>query len=462
MVLDELEPLVANGAPVLVSLRSARVGGTPSRARAQILLVGALPAGAELRVNGFAFVCGELTRSDRFQDAPTLLAALESVPQLVGQYELTQPSGDAVLLVARDEGSLGDLDVSTTAEAQILLDVTDGAPRYRSQLRAEWGVYCEVWAQCGSDFGGQTTKARAVLAQKFEMRYRPDNRYQFDIADALQQYTQHTLTTAPGQIPDRLVSYFVRYGETYADQRGGFRRRRNVYESEVLWALEAVELPSEVAPGVRVLSSAPVERVGTPFQVAYLLLTAAAASELEYWSTETAYNGVTSTIRRDALPGVAPMGGVYCLPFVFDPTKQRSTLGFARSSAPDVEIRTATLDLTTSGRAISFANRQGGFDTVVFLGAQEPALKRSASSYQNAQGEQLRRVELELPVRLTSKLLELEYWNWLRTELGATSSGWVDGRPVTISDLDAQGDPIKAEYSLSVEYKTAPIKGLSN
>ncbi|MDF7810760.1 hypothetical protein [Hymenobacter sp. YC55] len=459
---EELPELVANGSPVRATLHSARVGGTPAKAYVDIYLQPNPNAGGVIILNGHRLEYGPLEKANRFLDAPSLAAALRAVPELVARHEIVQPSATRVYVMALEEGPAWNPVASTTDPDHFHIYHHEGAPRYHSQRRSEWGVYCEVWAGCGSDFGGVTKKSRAKLAMKLEVRYRPDNNYVFDIADALRQYTSHELVTVPGHIPSRMVSYFLRFGEMYADQPNGFRRRRNIYETGVKWALEAVEVPEELATGFRVLSTQPLLRQGGAYQVTYLLLSAAVASTLEVLATERDFAGATTTTAQDALPGITAMGGVYCFPWQFNPSKRTGTLGFKLQPGAE-EIRVLNLRIAPADvRSLTFANRQGGHDTVVFAGMEEDSLKRSPATFQNGQGEQIRRVEVDLPKRLHSGLLELAYWRWLRLELASAPSGWIGQKPVTISDFDAQGDPIKAEYTASVEHKTAPIRGLSN
>jgi len=454
--MEVLPELVANGAPVLVTLLSAPLGRVmPAPARVLLYVQSSIAEGTTVTVNGSTFAAGSLTGADRFTDAATLCEVMQLDPVLAAGYTITQPSGNTVQLVALVEGRAGNLVLTTSDAAAISWDIVDGVNRYRSQLREAWGCYVEVWCGCGSDFGGTTQKSTAVRAARFETRYRTDNRYTFDIADALRAYTAHRLALAPGQVADRMVSYFVRFGEIYADFEGGLRRVRNSYESSVLWALEAVEVPAELVPGVRVLSTQPQRRVGPSINYLPLLVSKVALPTLQVQVTETNAAGGSATSTRTPMASVSAGGAqVVALALAADTVRAVVRLGGVVLFTQQAQRPGAKL--------LRFANRQGGIDAYAFEGVAERGNKRTAATYGSPTGEAVASVEVGRPQRLYSTLLDRETYEWLCTELASTPSAWLSSTPVTISDFDTSADELKNEFTVAVELTTAPVSGLKN
>jgi len=378
------------------------LGGTAAPAEALITVPANVPAGTLFSVNGYSFTAGPLVTADKFVDASSLVEALRGVPELVGGYLITQPSLTTVRLVSRVHGTAGNLIIEV--EEPLSVELTAGVNEFYSQLRTQWGVYLEVWAECGTDYLGATEKSRAVLADSFEMRYREDNTYVFDIADTLREFTGHELPTSDDLCPDRLVSYFVRYGELYATNEGEIRRRQTTYESSVKWALEACEIVGEY------LTSRPAPWVVAP--------------------------GVVAKV------AVLREGGV---------------------SIVDAEVVTLVGE---AGPQMRFANRQGGFDTVLFEGIREDDAKPTRSTFTGTSGARNLAIQVAQPIKLYSGLLDKPTWDWLRTELAASPSAWLESsdgpQPLRITDFDAQGDVLKQEYFINITGEMNPVSGLSN
>ncbi len=495
------------GIPLWASIRSitraAVTAGTeiPRAAYAEVDVsqLGATP-GVVLTINGYIFRSGYISGPENFNDADTLAEALRSCQPLAADYLIEQPGDNEVRLTSRVEGTPGNLIVSSSDETKLIVGASNGIDRYWSQRRQQWGCYLEVWAGCGTSYLGTTNKSVAVLAQRFEMDYRADNSYQFDIADALQQYTGHAYPKADGTCPDRLVSYFVRFGEVYADTLTGRRRVRTSYESPVQWALEAVEVvpfANEHANGTLLLTARP-----TPWRIypggnvlpSYLVPAEHLGATPTNGFPAYHYAGFAMLVRTFdhaqrtdsyAVPLEAPNGGS------MRPTPEQSQLCWQLGARPDprtgfslpltgsfeasVSQAGSTLLFTTpleflplssTAPALSFVNRQGGVDTFWFEGEPEEETKRTVSTYATTNATALRQAEVTLPTRLVSGLIPKAVWDWLRRELGTSPTAWLETSagpvPVLLTSLTAESDPVKHEYSLSVAYETAPLRGLSN
>lgn len=455
----ELPELAALGVPLTVALASAPVAGAvaaPATCLLDLLTLGST-IGVQVRVDGYLFTSGPLIVPGRYENAATLLAELRAQPVLAASYVFSQPSPAQVLVTARTPGLPGAPTVTTSNAARVSVAPTAGAAALHSQRRYRWGCYVEVWAGCGSVFGGDTDKTKAQLAQRLPLDYRADNRYEFDIASALRQFTGHAYPVADGSCPDRLVSYFLRFGEEFADTATGLRRTRSTYESAVAWGLEAMEVPAPVG-GLRVLSARP-----GPWPVAV-------GDDLPVWllgqpggaGLALRYRLATSRATTDlGLAHAVATGAV---------TRTPNALG-AAVGALSGELRAgdavlARLAFGASGYKLTFVNRQGGCDVVYLAGSQDPNTKRTATGFTNSDGAQQLQAEMALPTRLYSRLLDYATWDWLRRELGTSPRAWLDtpaGRvEVSITDVGVESDAIKQEYSLYVDYQTAPVRGLSN
>ena len=389
--------LGALGRPLWANLSSAAVAwSTPSAATGTVTLASPAP-GTLLLVNGYRFVVGPPTTPDQFQDGPTLAAALLGVPALAAAYHIVA-TGTGAQLTARAWGPAGNLALTSSATG-LTLASTAGQPLTHSQRRAAWGCWLEVWALPTLAYRGSLRKVGAVLADRFEARYREDNAYAFDIAAGLRAFTGLRYDCA-----DRLIGYFLRYGETYADTAGGYRRiRPAVGETAVRFGLEAVEVVPVGGDGRRVLTARPGPWGVVDGQFAALAV----------------------------LPEAGP--GVVQVPYV-GPTEPPQ-----RADAP----------------ALAFANGQGGRDTVLFEGVREEIHKRTASAYTTATGRQTQRAELPAAFRLHSGLLLRTEWAWLCRELGNSPAVWLETSagpvPVNLTALTPADDELKGEYSVAVE-----------
>jgi hypothetical protein len=455
--LPELAPL---GVPLAVVLTSAAVAGAvpaPASCLLDLSTLGAT-AGVQVRVDGYLFTSGPVIVPGRFTDATTLLAELRAQPVLAAAYLLTQPSPTQVLVTARTPGLPGAPTVTTSKPDRVSAAPTAGAAALQSQRRYRWGCYVEIWAGCGSVFGGQVDKTTAKLAQRLPLDYRATNRYEFDIAPALRGFTGHAYPVADGSCPDRLVSYFLRFGEEFADVATGLRRVRSTYESAVAWGLEAMELPAPVA-GLRVLSARPQPwpvAVGDPLPV--WLLGKPGATALAALRYRLATSRATTDV---ALAHAVATGAV---------TRTPNALGVP-VGALSGELRVGdavlgTLAFGATGYRLTFVNRQGGKDPVYFAGSKDDNSKRTATGFTNSDGAQQLGAEMALPVRLYSRLLAYDVWDWLRRELGTSPRAWLTTPAgeveVSITDVGVESDAIKQEYSLYVDYQTDPVRGLSN
>jgi hypothetical protein len=467
--LPELAPV---GVPLVATLASAPVvGATAAPASVVLDLANLLSTAvavpsltAWVRVDGYLFTFGPLIVPGRFLDAASLLDALRAQPVLAASYVLRPAGPKGVQLTARTPGLPGTPTVSVSNVLLVAVTPTAGVAGLHSQRRQRWGCFLEVWAGCGNVFGGPVSKGPAVLAQRLPLDYRADNVYAFDIASALRQFTGHAYPLADGSCPDRLVSYFVRYGEEYADALTGLRTVRTVYESEIAWGLEAMELPALVR-GVYMLSARPgAWPVAVGDKVPAWLL----GKPNPNLRTVVRYRLATARTTTDYLPGHDVAGGQV--------TQANDRLRVAagalsgelllRDAVRDTEDSFARLQFNASGPALTFANRQGGFDTVYFGGTSDPGSKRTAAGFTNSAGAQQLSAEVALPTRLVSGLLDFAGWDWLRRELGVSPAAWLETstgpQAVRLADVAAEGDPITGNYSVTVDYETDPVRGLSN
>lgn len=460
--LPELAPL---GVPLVATLSAVAIPHAVPVLAAVTFDLSTLgsAAGVQVRVDGYLFTSGPLIVPGRFVDAPSLYDALAATPALAASYTLSQPTGSTVVLTATVPGSPGAAVVTTSQPALVALSATAGAAELWSQNRGDWACYLEVWAGCGTVYGGPVDKLTAKLAQRLPLTYRADNAYAFDIASALAGFTGHAYPLADGSCPDRLVSYFLRFGEEFADATGR-RRPRTTYESAVAWGLEAVELPAEVG-GLRLLSARPspwAVAVGEPVPACLLGKHNPAARTLLRYRLATSRASTDVLLGHELALGCVTQGGDKLLA----PTGALSgELQVSNTDSTPGPVL-ASLTFGASGRRLTFANRQGGFDTVYFGGNQDESSKRTAATFTNAAGPQNLTAEVALTSKLYSGLLDVATWNWLRRELGTSPAAWVETEagpvPVLLADVSAEADTIKGEYSLSVDLTLAPVRGLSN
>ncbi|WP_310394143.1 hypothetical protein [Hymenobacter sp.] len=492
-----LPALVPNGRPVLVTLAAAALpGAVPAPAEATLdcsFLGGAV--GVVLTLNGYRFTSGPLVDATRFEDAASLAEALNAVAALAAGYRIRAVAGGQVRLTARADGTGGNLDVAVSNPARVVATAAPGVNRYRSESRRRWGCFLEVWtgapesnpspfsdryADAYRDRYGRLAPAPAgpalpVLVQRLEQELRADNAYVFDIAPALRQFTGHAYPNPDGSCPDRLSSYFLRYGESYATA-ASTRRERYAAASETAWTIDAVELGPEVAGGLYLLSRRPGPwRSAGPAHAAPTLLLArpgglgAAALPATTELLTVRYDGLVQvvagpplpagTVTRLALPA-AVLAGQRTAELRLDPGTGGSPVRVGALALLDRPAAENT--------ALTFANGQGGFDTVVFEGLREEGLKRTAATYATPTGSATRAAETAEPFRLHSGPLTADEYRWLRRELGNSPSAWLETPQgplaVTLTGLAADNDERAGAYALVLDATPAeePIYGITN
>lgn len=481
-----IAPLVANGRPIWIELNSPEISGNvPAPARAVIDLSAlAGTAGVGLTVNGYRLLSGPVLLATNFVDAPSLAEALAAIAPLAADYLIELSGANAVQLTARAVGTAGNLAIATTAPARIAIATVPGVNRWRSQARSRWGCYLEIWTGApGSNpstfsdlytdsyrdrYGllvpAPPTVALPVLAQRIELNYRADNAYRFDIAPALRQFTGHAYPQAGGECPDRLVSYFLKFGELYADA-ASIRRQRNQYVSPVGWALDAVEIVAPFAANCYLLSRrpGPWRSFGTSAAPTVLLGNQPGPASYAAQLSATRFDGASSTA-----PGPTVAQGRVTRLALPDAFFSGALRGAASIDAGG-PVALPPLDLLKSGdNVLTFANGQGGFDTIVFEGVREEITKRASANYATPTGSATRVALLPEPFRLHSGLMTRAEWLWLRRELGNSPSAWLENaegpEAVTLTAYAAEADEVLGVYTVNIdcEPQTQPVYGLTN
>lgn len=488
---EELPALVANGRPVWVTLNSPAIAGAvPAKADGfiNLELLGST-AGVELVVNGYRLESGPVLLATNFADAPSLVEALNAIGPLAAAYDIHQSQDDEVRLTAWAEGTRFNLDLSSSDAGKVMVVALDGVNRYHSQRRQQWGCYLEVWAGAPQtnpstfadlysdvyrDTYGELTASpggapRPVLAQRIELPYRADNAYRFEISKALQKFTDHAYPQADGSCPDRLCSFFLKFGEVYATA-DSIRRQRNAYVSGVSWALDAVEIvePFDYDNQHYLLSSRPL-----PWR-----------SYRARCAPSVLLGNTSGTGTRDVLLGGVTFGGGVSSQFA--PTADEGTVrrldlsgGFFDSMLRgNVAVGDAVAGVTPivdydfevegPGHALTFANGQGGHDTFIFEGLREELTKYAPSGYATGTGIGTRSATTPEAFRLNSGPLTRAEYLWLRRELGNTPAVWYEtpGTPqaVSLTAFSPDPDEVKAEYFLAVDCQPQeqPALGLTN
>jgi hypothetical protein len=480
-----LPALAPNGVPLVVVFQSQAISGaTPAPAECVINLEALGLALVTLTINAYTLRSGPLTVPGRFSDALTLVEALRAIPALEAAYLIRLSGDEEVKLTARAQGTAWNLTPTTTDAVATVITTTAAVNQYHSQRRSAWGLWVEVWAGCGSEFGAATTKASAVLADAYELPYRSDNRYEFDIATALRRFTGHAYPLEDGTMPDRLVSYFLKFGESYADTAGGLRRVRTRYETDVAWGLEAMEVPAPQMEGVYFLSTRPTTSpkpwlVGSTPAIGALISADLLPVVAPYFLTPLvngrAFDGTASTSQYDI---DATFRGPRMMPtdaaLLYDDSDALSSDFVLIHPDHGTYSRVLTFRAVVGPcPALRFVNRQGSTEVELFEGNREEATKRTAGTFQNARGTQQLSAEAALPFRLYTGPLDRATWDWLRAELAVSPAVWleptaaeaeagVEPVAVRVTDIDPLSDHQKGEYSLSVELETEPVRGLSN
>jgi hypothetical protein len=461
--LPELAPL---GVPLWASLAATPIPGAVPALATVLIDLSALgsQAGVQLRVDGYLFTSGPLIVPGRFLDADTLLVALLSFPALVAAYTFTQPVPTQVLLTSKVYGLPGLPTVSTSNPVSVLLTTTAGVAQLYSQRPYQWGCFVEIWAGCGMLFGGPVDKTTAVLAQRLPLAYRADNAYQLDIAQALRGFTGHAYPAGNGSCPDRLISYFLRFGEEYSDTATGLRRVRRTYETPVRWGLEAMLVPEPVG-GVYVLSSRPSPwRVVSGRRAMAALLT----KQADPLALVLRYRLATSRATQDETLSVAadPQQVISYVPSWQFPDGTLSGELRASDDNGTVGAALARIEAQADGVGLTFVNREGGCDTFFFFGNNEETDKRTAATYSNTAGLVNLSADFQAGTKLYSGLLDFDTWNWLRQQLGVTPTVWLETTAgpvrVLLAEVATESDTQKGEYSLAVTLNPPLLRGLSN
>ncbi|MGI4834635.1 MAG: hypothetical protein ACRYFK_14360 [Janthinobacterium lividum] len=459
-----LPELAALGVPLLARLAAALPVGAVGAPATCLLDLAALGSalGVQVRIDGYLFTSGPLIVPGRFQDAPSLLAALQALPVLAASYQFSQPAPTQVLLTAFVPGLPGAPTVTSSSPA-VAVTLTAGVAALWSQRRYRWACWLEVWAGCGNAYGGATDKASAKLAQRLELPYRADNAYQFDLAPALAGFTGHASPRGDGSSPERLVSYFLRYGESYADAPTGPRRAGAAYESPIAWGLEAMQVPAALG-GLRLLTTRPTYQVAPGARLPFAVLAPAGADArllLRYRLATS--RDLVSLLYPQALGMGQVTRTALRLPIVAGLLSGELRVSDSQGTVGPL---LAALTFDALGPALTFVNRAGGQDTVWLAGSQEPSGKRTAATFSNALGPQNLSADYQPAQKLYSQTLDVATWDWLRQELAVSPQAWLEteagAQPVLVSDLATEADVAKGFYSLSVDLQPAPVRGLSN
>jgi len=461
LTLAPLPELIPLGVPYLAQVSAARILGTAPRLASALFELAALGtlAGVQVRVDGYLCTSGPVIAPGRFADAPSLLAALRAWPVLATAYTFTQPTATSVLLTATVPGLAGAPTVSTSNANAVAVRSKAGVAELWSQRRARWGCYVEVWAGCGTEFGGVVNKAMATLVEHISLSYRADNVYQVDIAPLLRGRTGHGYPRPDGSCPDRLISYFLRFGEEYVAGLG-VQRGPSVYESPVAWGLEAMEVPAPRPDGLRLLSTRP----GAWAAAAGALLPVSVLAPADPAQTPTLRSRLATTraTTDQAMAHTMATGQV---------VQARNRL-LAPAGTLAGQLLTAAgevlvpLTFGARGQALRFVNRQGGDDLIYLPELVDPGGKRTAATFTNTAGSQNLSAELALTTRYSTGLLDYDTWAWLRRELGTSPAAWLENATgpvaVLLADVVAESDVLKGEYSISVDISAPPVRGLSN
>lgn len=481
-----LSELAANGRPVLITLNSVEIAGNvPALADAFISLEALTGQAVELAVNGYVLVAGGGLLPNSFNDAASLAEALNTIQPLAANYLIRQSQDEEVRITAREIGSAYSLTITSSNPAAVSAIVLPAVNQYRSQLRERWGCFVEIWVGTPGTSGVtfldtydsvyRSTYGRAVsspgagqpvLAQRLEMNYRNDNTYTFDIAPALRLFTGHAYPQPNGECPDRLRSYYLRFGELYA-LPGGVRRQQSVYLSPVASTIDAVELPATFFNNCYLLSSRPWpwRSYNASAMPTLLLGSLSGTDEFATRMLRTLYDG-----GGNVLAGANVREGRVTRLRVDDSTFAGCLSGDVRVElTADEEFSVASLDLLQSeGHPLTIANGQGGFDTVIFEGIREEITKRSSANYATPTGSATRSAQVPESFRLNSGLLTRAEWLWLRRELGNSPTTWLETpegpQQVTITAYTPEADELLGIYTVSIdcEPQIQPVYGLTN
>ncbi|MCA8829429.1 hypothetical protein [Hymenobacter pini] len=457
LVASTLPRLAVVGRPLLFAMESAETGRTPVRARL-VVEVESLVADTVLTVLGETFTAVDVTPGPgQFNSAITLAAVLASSVVISARYRVSQPDPGRIELVALVEGSALNIEAEVSDEqGGLTLTNTPGVDALRSQTKTAWGCYVEIWAVPVATFGGVVEVASAYFVDRLEQLYRTGNHYEFDLSPALLPLVGHSRATTT----DRLVAYFVRFGEAYQPEGESLRRRFVVADTEVCWGLEGVvpvpALASVLAlsvpmPGGRV----PVGRA-VYLERAYVLCEEGAAVRAQL-ATRTS-TGVLSTITVDAVAA----GGVEAVEWgdLLSQLPAAALRSTYTVSVDGQEQLKAVLEHGPARACLHFLSRRGAYETVWLQGLTEPTPKRAAQLFSRGTSQAVRRVELEEARKLASGPLTRAGLDWLCQELAASPEVYLlageEREPVVVTGFSPDYNEPENKYSLTLDVAPAP------
>lgn len=463
--------LSALGRPVPFVLASASTGQAGARARLLITVATYLVPDMSLIIEGETYTAVEGNPGPgQFNSALTLAAQLSASVTLAARYRISQPDPASIRLVALAEGRAFTPVVGVDdQEGGVGLELAYGVDSLRSQGKAEWSCYAEIWAVPAATWGGAVDLGSAYLVDRLEQLYRATaNAYTFDLAPALLPLVGHSRATST----DRLVAYFVRYGEAYLPEGESQRRRVAVGSTTVCWGIEsAVPMPAgaSIVQLTSLLSGGFVP-VGLPAshypERAYVL--APEGATLRATLTTRTLTGQLSSRTTQAIAG----SGVQML-----------ELGGLLAQLP-ATAHTSQLTLTVDGQALPalprwqhaparaclhFLSRRGSYETLWLAGLTDPNPKRQPALFARGAGggQAVRRVDFSQARKLSTGPLSRAGLDWLSEELASSPEVLlVQGgqlEPVVITGWNPNYDEAGNSYSLTFELEPqAPTYVLSN
>lgn len=450
--------LAAVGLPLLFTLASAPTGRTAAPARLLLTVGIGLLAGTVLKVNGESFTAVAANPGPgQFSSGITLATALAGSVTLSARYRITQPAPDQVLLVALAPGSqLTPMATVSDEDGGLVLELTEGVDALRSQTKTEWGCYAEIWAVPGAVWGGaEPDLSEAYFVDRLEQLYQASNAYVFDLAPALLPLVGYSRETST----DRLVAYFVRYGELYQPTGEMLRRRFVVADTPLRWGLEsAVPVP----PLASVLAlSAPmpgwVVPVGQPTYTEQLYVLAPAGAAIELRLATRTVTGVLSTRTRNVVAG----GGVHVLALsdVLSQLPAAALRSTCTVFVDEVPVLATTLEHAPAAGALVLLSRRGAYETVWLQGLSDPAPKRQVLTYAAGRSQAVRRVNLTAGRKLATGLLSRTALDWLCDELATSprvlllDAGQLT--PMVLTGFSPDYNEPENRYSLTCEVEPA-------
>jgi hypothetical protein len=453
--------LAVVGLPLLVTLASVPTGRAAAHAQLDLAVgVAAEVSGSTaLVVNGESFRGAVVPNvATDFADADTLAQALAGSDVLSSRYRVTLPAADQVRLVAKQAGTTYNLSAACSDTA-VTITRTPGADEWRSQTKADWGCYLEVWRVPGAVFGEPVDKGPAELVERLEQLYTTGNAYTFDLAPSLRGLVDHARPTTA----DRLVAYFVRFGEVFRPTGSTVRRRFVQADSDVCWALEgAVPVPAYAQ--TLNLSTPPPRWVlpkGRPAYAERLTALAPAGAPLRLELQARYFDGSTATHGTDMVAA----GGVEAWPI--GPLLLASAAGakgwplyaavrllaFGEVLA---EHRVLLVPAGPADRCLVLCSRRGTYETLWLRGLPDPSTKRTPQLYNRGRAQAVRSVVLEPLVKLQSSRLDPATYAWLDELAAAPLLYLFDTATGEYTDVLATGyapaaKPEEHDYSFTLD-----------